>query len=109
MSVDLSKIRPGDEITIRCRARVRASEGWTIRALHDEQGTLVKDEHIVAHTPKALVVGDRVKVGPQVPGDGLWAGQVRRIAALEGADAWLADDKGEHLTVGLDRLERVDA
>lgn len=63
MTVDLSRIAPGDEVTLRMRviavgARVTARfiEGGAV-----DRVFIVSAHEIVTHTPKALSVGDRVR------------------------------------------------
>ena len=69
MSIDLSKIKSGDEVTVRCVVKSHGFAGSDL--LHcttwseaDEGGPtfMVCDSEIVSHTPKVLSVGDRVKV-----------------------------------------------
>jgi hypothetical protein len=107
VSVDLSKIKPGDEVTVRAVVREIAgpfvrSDGkaWDIKVrphafVHSEW---IEHDAIVTHTPKALSVGDRVRVKNSTA--------VRTVLALHGQYAWLSD--GESCwTEELDYLERA--
>lgn len=68
--VDLSKIRPGDEVTVRAVvSEHRYAENWGLHfqhvtGLYDGRARhYVHPDCIVSHTPKALAVGDRVRDG----------------------------------------------
>jgi hypothetical protein len=116
MAVDLSKIKPGDEVLVRCVVRERGSAArnifhcLTVSDADQELSSsfMVLGDEIAAVTPKALAVGDRVKVGAEMPDDFLWTGRVVRLAAIDGKHAWLASDEGDHLTIDPERLERVN-
>jgi hypothetical protein len=108
MSVDLSKIRPGDEVLVRGEA-VETPDGFaTVRVAGCLHAISVPTLAIVSHTPKALAVGDRVRIGAATPIDFVWTGRKARLVAIDGEDAWLCDVDGNHMTIGLARLERSD-
>jgi hypothetical protein len=64
MDVDLSKIKPGDEVTVSMTvSHVGGSKTHPITAYYarsQQYGLSASD--IVSHTPKPLAVGDRVKL-----------------------------------------------
>lgn len=66
MDIDVSKIKPGDEVTIRAFVDERAatpSDGRDFVSVRISGSlTIVRAMNIVSHTPKALAVGDRVRV-----------------------------------------------
>lgn len=84
MTVDITKIQPGDEITIRCRAYERRADGWVVRALSDAKDTYIKPEYIIGHAPKPLAVGDRVRSNQ-------YGAVVLTILAIDEEWAWLRD------------------
>lgn len=107
MSVDLSKIKPGDEVLVRLtyvgHSNVAPGTGWQRLANSAREHLSVHSSDFVSHTPKALSVGDRVQ---------LMSGGRGFIRAIIGARAWvdLVDDPDEHLNgcaYGLANLERV--
>lgn len=67
MSVDLSKIKPGDEVTVRAvvlrnTAKIGVQGQWFMCWPDHHDATFYAfPKDIVSHTPKALAVGDRVK------------------------------------------------
>lgn len=100
MSVDISKVRRGDELTVRVKVHEVTGGGVAIRSLHHDRDHLLKVEHIVAHHPKALSVGDRVlNTNGRPPGE---------ILAVVGAEAWVKWPYGQAIHL-LSSLERVDA
>lgn len=102
--VDLSKIKPGDEITVRVRAFEPRNGGWAVRALPNPTQTFIRAEDIISHVPKTLQVGDRAQ-----PKRGEWrSGDPGTIVAIDGGDAWLKRES-DHSTYRLDDLERLDA
>lgn len=106
MTVDLSKIRPGDEVTVR--AVVHETKGpygddgtYDIRVLPSSftKAQWVNPDAIVSHHPKALQPGDRARYGLVGPVD---------IRAVQGRHAWVAarpDDTG--FGCMLSDLERI--
>lgn len=118
MGVDLSKIRPGDEVTVRGTVLGDPQHTHTVRvvlagygpAISDHSASLsVTSEHIVSHTPKALAVGDRVARPRYCVGD------VYLVEHVSGDWCWLKPERatGEGVNRGvlspLSGLERVDA
>lgn len=109
-NIDLSKIKPGDEVTIRGRAiRNRHDDGKTWVEVSFENGPArfhhftgpIAAESIATHTPKALSVGDRVKVrGRPIHTEPV-------IIAIDDDWAWLKDIEGDRWHVRLSGLERV--
>lgn len=85
MSVDLSKIKPGDEVTVRGVVTV-VNKGITVQFPNSALGAelWVPDLDIVSHTPKTLSVGDRVK------GRDFGSRMTGQVLALDGPDAWVA-------------------
>jgi len=115
-AVDLSKIKPGDEVLVRGivdRAYTHASgvPAFTLRGIKRPTSTIdVEAEAIVSHTPKALEVGDQVR-GKAPVGHALGGS----ILAIDGDAAWVrwtasiydgSTDRRE--TWWLRDLERVD-
>jgi hypothetical protein len=99
---DLSKIKPGDEVTVRVSV-VIVGDDIKVAVPGISGGVWISANAIVSHTPKALSVGDRVKL--QSGGEGF-------IRAIVGERAWvdLVDDPGEMLNgcaYGLLHLERA--
>jgi hypothetical protein len=106
MTVDLSKIKPGDEITISATVDTRAAipfdEFGTVAVRVNGCLLIVQAREIASHVPR-LAVGDRVKL--DTGGRGF-------IRAIIGQRAWvdLVDDPDEHLNgyaAALSSLERV--
>lgn len=111
MTVDISKIRPGDEVTVRATVVDLPGDHWNSFRLRYEHPEALRGEglvnathdipsrSIVSHTPKALSVGDRVQVnfaeGP--------------IVAIHGRYAWvdLGAPDGHPSTWILSDLERI--
>lgn len=109
MSVDVSKIKPGDEVLISAVvAQVsRIPTNWRVR-VHlngasdysmDGDGN-VRNEAIVSHTPKDIAVGDRVKIRHTSSGGD--------VIAIRPPEAWVEIDSGGCLTYMLSSLERVN-
>lgn len=104
-AIDLSKIKVGDEVLLRatvidatptCFGQIqvrleRGAMGLT--------GTRINVEHIVSHTPRALEVGDRVKMRG-------WAATLR-LLCIHGPWAWMADDDDTTIQGPLAHLERA--
>lgn len=61
MTIDISKIRPGDEVTVRVKVSGPRGGGWAIHPLQSPADSFVLGNAIVSHTPKELQPGDRVK------------------------------------------------
>jgi hypothetical protein len=107
MSVDISKIKPGDEVLVRGVCLQHPTEpGAKGEAIdwvpHFRAGSVrINHEAIVSHTPKALAVGDRVKVAD-------YATVRASILAISGKWAWLKDDGESHWREPLSRLERAN-
>jgi hypothetical protein len=101
MSVDLSKIRPGDEVlaSMRVNSLYGGSVYGTFVGEHDyTKSRLIPPEAIISHATKTLVVGDRVLY----PRLGLGV-----ILAIDGDFVWLLNDGGARFTVRLTSLERA--
>jgi hypothetical protein len=71
MTVDISKIRPGDEVAIRGVVSNISTTNFPekpilveIDGAHGLTSTRVAYETIVSHIPKGFVVGDRVRLLP---------------------------------------------
>lgn len=103
MSVDLSKIKPGDEVTVRAVVKRAADEFGVLlctTAGGDPDDFMAVEAEIVSHTPKALSVGDRVKA------DG-WKVAVFTVVAIDDGWAWIKDAKSSRLQLPLSDLERI--
>lgn len=89
---DLSKIKPGDEVTVRLVVNAVNENGvFAIRpGWHPSESIRLDgmEDAIVSHTPKALQPGDRVRAAAHVSG---WRDKphIGIIRAIEGDDAWL--------------------
>jgi hypothetical protein len=106
MTVDISKIKPGDTVSIWGTVRTPPENGFITVEL-GKSGDTVRHQfdavEMASHTPKALAVGDRVRLS----GTNIYNGRLGEIAALEGEDAWVRLDDASHVTVGLPELERL--
>ena len=108
--IDISKIKPGDEVTVRLTVQSVHREGptnWPVRVCLngaedfgiDGDGN-VRAEYIATHTPKALAVGDVVAFLPLE----------RRVTiiAISGGRAWVRRlDGGSDYICDLRSLDRV--
>jgi hypothetical protein len=121
MTIDISKIRPGDEVTVRATVQpvtslsVRFTDGdFLVRIPHQPgaayPGTLTETpvlaEAIVSHTPKALQPGDRVRC--RTDGDREYevvAGPRTRADGVCEYAIWRSDDGFSYARA--ERLERV--
>lgn len=113
MSVDLSKIKPGDEVTVRgvvdsvrdfvggaellvkfedWRRQPDVRESWSYVGVNVDQ--------LASHTPKALSVGDRVRGGG-------WRCTFT-VVALDDGWAWLKDAEGSRVQEPISVLERIN-
>lgn len=107
MSVDLSKIKPGDEVTVRFVVHWAVNPNGMLAvipgAAHvNHAGELVLNASaVVEHHPKALSVGDRVKM------PGTWREVVFEVIGVSGQWAWLKDADEHHLQARLSELERI--
>lgn len=77
MTVDLSKVRPGDEVTVRFKVKTAKTNDYRglpyvvcddpledpAEGPRELRDVAVLWTRIVSHTPKALAVGDRVRDG----------------------------------------------
>lgn len=111
MSVDLSKIKPGDEVTVRVVVTAAGKNSLKVSVPGIENGLWFDAAEIVSHTPKALSVGDRVRWTryTQVADIPMRVGGV--LLAVDADTAWVktADqDLPTHTTVDLRLLERAD-
>jgi hypothetical protein len=108
VTVDISKIKPGDEVTVRAVVHSTDGMSWGLCFKHHNgawDGSVRHFVHpgcVVSHTPKALAVGDRVE---------LLTGGRGFIRAIIGERAWvdLVDDPAEMMNgcaYGLAFLER---
>lgn len=99
--VDLSKIKPGDTVTIEAVVRDEPrsySDGKYVSVKAGVECFSFPCRSIVSHTPKALSVGDRVRVN----------GAEAAILAVHGGYAWVDLGTSTHPgTWGLSQLERV--
>lgn len=94
--VDLSKIKPGDEVTVRVRvARVAGCAVFV--QIEPDEAVCFSAGPIVSHTPKALTVGDRVRGGQ-------WFGHIKHV---DGGHAWVRW-KAPELGDLQDTVERLD-
>jgi hypothetical protein len=105
--VDISRIKPGDEVLVRC---VAAPGFCPQRPLvTPDSGALVGNEFmppskaIVSHTPKALSVGDVVRAAPHVS---TWKDKPHSgvIRAIDGDAAWLRWDHLEREPYSTDNI-----
>lgn len=104
MSVDVSKIKVGDEVMVRCVVNDIGALGSIGLSTVDEN----PDEFrampgaILSHTPKGFAVGDRVKVrGDEAEGE---------IKAVWADSAWVlftTDNENEPVTLPNSNLERL--
>jgi hypothetical protein len=108
--VDLSKIKPGDEIAVRATVRTLDPEmhhggpGVEVGFCSGLRGW-VRDTAIVSHTPKALSVGDRVR--PTFSGG--WEAYRGIVRAIDDGEAWVRWETGLHARPdwSLSDLERL--
>lgn len=113
MSVDVSKIKAGDEVTVRgviyaLRGDGRYADGdLAVEFPCTPGGTYhqgrqygpVSPSAILSHTPKGFAVGDRVKIR------GTWPGE---IIAMRADRAWvLRDDEHSPVTSPISDLDRL--
>lgn len=106
MSVDLTKIRPDDEVAVRAYISVVESDGVRIRFHPEAPGSMVhlSPSAIVSHTPKALAVGDRVRLR-----NGFIQTIRGVIRALDAGEAWVRWDSSSVADIWqASDLERVD-
>lgn len=106
MSVDVSKIKVGDEVTVR--ATVRANDGSDdlpvcaapVNSSSTDYEWWFRPDDILSHTPKGFAVGDRVKVrGDEAEGE---------IKAVWADSAWvLFTTDNEPVTLPNSCLERL--
>jgi hypothetical protein len=61
MTLDLSKVLPGDEVTAHYMVESPTPGGFYVRANRATQTTFLPAGYVTGHTPKALSVGDRVR------------------------------------------------
>jgi len=103
MSVDLSKIKPGDEVTVRAVvADCRDAENWGLHFEHIGGGArfFVHPAAISTHAPKPLAVGDRARSS---------VGQAYIVMAVDGPYVWVKQAEGDNYATYLaSRLERGD-
>lgn len=107
MTVDLSKIRVGDTVTVELEWGGDANGKHWVKpyTAHDSYAMAIPASAIVSHTPRPLTVGDRVR--PTWSGGG--PGYIRAIMDRR---AWvdLVDDANEQLNgavIALSDLERL--
>jgi hypothetical protein len=103
-TIDLSKIRPGDEVTVRLRILGECVGGWRVATSDGSAARFfVEADDIVSHTPKGLSVGDRalygstefeIIAGPRVRSDGV-------------AEYAIWNDRDGFMCSVAERLERV--
>lgn len=106
MTIDISKIRPGDEVTVRVKVSGPRGGGWAILPLQSPADSFVLTEHIVSHTPKELQPGDRVRC--RTEGDREYevvAGPRTRADGVCEYAIWRDDDGFVYARA--ERLERV--
>lgn len=107
--VDLSKIRPGDEVLVRRTvAGLYSSQvnigGENADTLLGTRPLWVSADQILAHTPKALEVGDRVKT-KTVPA---FASPFGIVRAIREGFAWVSRDNEDLETWAISELDRAD-
>lgn len=111
MSVDISKIKPGDEVTVL----FTAGEPYRQPFIDRQDLTVTFGEGlnkvtfcvpaslVVSHTPRALKVGDVVRVpahSDSVTGE---------VLAVDGQECWVRWRNGRRSTWGVDVVERVQS
>jgi hypothetical protein len=111
MTVDVSKIREGDEVTIRAIVLAKPRNAfppteWQLCWPGQPSATFWGyEENFVGHkpTPKPLKVGDRVQAAAHVK---TWQGKPHRgaIRAIEGGDAWVRWDHLEREPYSTDNI-----
>lgn len=107
MTVDISKIRTGDEVTVRATVTGVKPSGPSIRvqplSFTSDGNQWVGLRELVSHKPRPLSLGDTVR-GPFISPTGV-------IRAIQGDFAWVDcgtdDDDPLMETVELDKLERL--
>jgi hypothetical protein len=106
--IDLSKIKPGDEVTVRAVVSdAQHTENWGLHFKHLNGAYdgacrhFVHPDCIVSHTPKALSVGDKVKAAEWPPSITL------EVLCIHDGMAWLRDSGGSYVQSALSNLERV--
>jgi hypothetical protein len=100
--IDVSKIRVGDEVTVRARVdRTDAGVGRPIQISFGGRVVCISDESIATHTPapRQFKPGDKVKVGTSGP---------LTIIAIEAEDAWVRAANGDRFTTTLHALRHAD-
>ncbi|WP_300573491.1 hypothetical protein [Phenylobacterium sp.] len=71
MTVDISKIKPGDEVTVRLVVRKADDTDVPLQVVHPSdhsgtEGVWVEANRVVSHTPRELQMGDKFRAGDQV-------------------------------------------
>lgn len=106
MSVDISKIKSGDQVTVRGVVGENVADASSHRVLVSFDGhsggksVFVRNDTIISHTPRALAVGDRVRQRPN--------GQHGEVLGLHGVQAWVRWGVNDFATTYAEGLERVD-
>lgn len=107
MTIDISKIRPGDEVTVRAPVIDVGPSGYVWANLGGGYPAVLLDARtIVSHTPTALQPGDRVRSRALAAGvyEVVAAPRVRTDGVTEVA---LWSEASGYLGTGVDGLERV--
>lgn len=106
MTIDISKIRVGDDVTVRAIVTEVGSRGTAIRvqppSFTSSGDQWISIDDVTSHTPQPLSFGDTVR-GPFISATGV-------IRAIQGGFAWVdcgTDDDPLMQTVELGKLERV--
>lgn len=85
--IDISKIRPGDEVTVRGKAQGVLDRGLIVQVFGEREplSIVFKCTEIASHTPEPLHVGDRVGVSGVSVSQGCYA----KIVHISSKTAWV--------------------
>ena len=103
MTIDISKIRPGDKVTLVPLEVWATDDALDLIYVTDhEGGACFHADQIAAHhpAPREFQVGDRVRLG---------VGKYGTIRAVDGDDAWvLWDENGRNQGILIEALTLVE-
>lgn len=109
MTVDISKIKVGDEVTVRgvC-ARAAYMVGHRNDSIYIDFPAVtalantawIDADRIVSHTPRPVAIGDKVRERPN--------GQHGEVLGLHGVQAWVRWGVNDFATTYAEGLERLD-
>lgn len=99
MSVDISKIKPGDKITLGATVENIGGQAASLLVSIDGVRIGVLASEVVSHTPRELDVGEDCKDAS--------TGQIVAVLARAGGLAWVRGPTGWPYTANLSDLERI--